>query len=406
MACNFGRWRVLIFLSILTFSYATALSAQTITSVTGSLIDGSNVTINGSSFGTHTDFGGSETFLNAAWATFTSSLDGGNLNRSDQVDTPQQWTLQTTGHRGEPGARFARKVNDPAAPEPRLGSLEHIPSTSTTRFYTSFWFKTADPNVMTSGKFYRQYFNTFDVFISNGANSSDEEGYMTGFSNRGTATTIYGSSRGTAFIPGNTWRRIEVLVCLTGCAGTFGSDDYMEWRINGLRYNRRGSGLPSNHIAAEGSTSNENQTWVGTASGAANGHTIDIGMMINDEADDGGNPALSFYDFDDVYVNYGFQRVMLSNAATCAAITQAELQTPMTWNATGITARLHRGAFAPNASLYLYVFNDNNTCNANGFPVVLGGATPAKPTNLHVVPGLAAMLPVIVWFRRRKQRAA
>jgi hypothetical protein len=405
IARNPGTWRrVPIFLSILLFS--SALSAQTITGVTGAVADGANVTINGTSFGAKSDFGGSQTFLNAVWATFTSSLDGGNLSRSDQVNTPLQWTLRTSGNRGEPGGQFARKVNDPAAPEPRLGSLQHVPTGSLSRFYTSFWFKTAAPNVNTSGKFYRQYFNTFDFFLSNGQPGSDEEGFITGFSNRGTATTIYGSTQGAALSPGNTWRRVEVFVCLNGCSPIFPSAaDYFELRVNGQRYNRRGSGLPSNHIAVEGSLSNENENWVGAASGAANGHSIDIGMMINDDADDAGNPALSFYDFDDVYIDYAFNRVLLSDSPTCLGIAHAETQIPMAWNATSVTAKINRGSFPSDASLFLYVFNDNNTCNAIGFPVTLGGAggtTPSKPTNLRVLPGLAGLVPIFGFFRRRR----
>jgi hypothetical protein len=69
-----------------------------------------------------------------------------------------------------------------------------------------------------------------------------------------------------------------------------------------------------------------------------------------------------------------------------------------------VTAKINRGSFPSDASLYLYVFNDNNTCNASGFPVTLGGSsgTPAKPTNLHIVPGLAGLVPIVGFFRRRR----
>lgn len=379
--------------------------AQTITGVSGTITDGSTVTVTGSSFGTHTDFGGSAPFLNAAWTQFTTALDGGNLARSNQVTTAVQWSLQTAGNRGEPGGRFARKRNDQLAAEPRLGALSHVANNSGSRFYTSFWFKTAAANVMTGGKVYRQYFNGFDVFFSSGSALSDEQGDLTGYSNHGSATTIYGSTRGVAFDPVQ-WRRVEFLVCLNGCASTFGSDDYVEARINGVRYNRRGSGLPSNHMDVEGSMSNERENWVSAPSGAANGHTIDIGMMINNDAEDAGNPLLSYYDFDDVFINYGFQRLLLSTASTCATISQAEIQPATAWAPGSISFNVNRGAFAPNASLYLYVFNENNTCNTNGYPVQLGGSgttTLTTPQNLRIVPGFAALLPVFFAIKRRRR---
>jgi hypothetical protein len=383
---------------------ATA-QAQSVTGVSGSLSDGQSVTISGSNFGTKTDNGRSQTFVNAVWATFSNSLDGGNLSRSDQVTSPNQWTLQTSGNRGEPGGRFARKKYDSNAVEPRLGSLQHVPSTSGSRFYTSFWFKTADPTVMTTGKYYRQYFNSFDFYFHNGAAGSDEQGGFFAYSNNPGApstNTIYGSPQGLGFSPGNTWRWVQFLVCLNGCGSIFGSSDYIEHRINNVRFNRRGSQLPSNHMAVEGSASNERESWATAPDGDANGHSIDIGMMIYDGSE-GGIAAQSFYDFDDVYIDYAFNRVILSDSATCSGITHGELQIPTAWNTSSITATLNRGSFASNASLYLYVYDANNNCNANGFPVTLGGTgLPAKPTNLHVLPGFFALAPVIGLFRRRR----
>jgi len=388
-----------------------SVSAQTITGVSGSLQNGQSVTITGSNFGTHGDFGRSETFINAAWNDFSVSLDDGNLARSQQVDTAVKWTVQTTGARPNPAGKYARKRYDLAniGDIGRLGSLEHVVSGSGARFYTSFWLKTGLNNLMTGGKFYRQYFDSFDYYITMGPGTTDEEGELTGFSsNPGSPspTSIYGSALGSVFSPGETWRRIELLVCLNGCASIFGSNDYVEFRVNGVRVNRRGSGLPSNHISAEGSSSNEREGWVMGVSGEADGHTIDIGNMIDDGTENGGagDVTLSHYDYSDVFIDYTFSRVMLSSASTCAAITSAEMQIPTAWGSNSITVKLNRGAYLSDASLYLYVFNDNNTCNANGFPVTLGSGagTPAKVTNLQVLPGFAGLVPIFGFFRRRR----
>lgn len=44
--------------------------------ITSANISGNTVTVSGTGFGTHADWGGSQTFLNKAWSNF----DGGNLN--------------------------------------------------------------------------------------------------------------------------------------------------------------------------------------------------------------------------------------------------------------------------------------------------------------------------------------
>jgi hypothetical protein len=348
-----------------TFTVTTGSGA-----LSGTFTHLSSVTFTGAGFGAHANYGGGQPFLNAAWNPFDVSLDAGNLARDSQVNAAIKWTLQTAGNRGGVATQHARKVLDPAdtAGIGRLGSLEHIPSISAGTFYTSFWFRTGDPAVITSGKFYRQYFNTFDWWASNGANGSGADpGTLIGSGTHAGVGTIYGSTQGLGFDPGNTWRFMEFKEFLNGgtLAG-YGSSDYLEWRVNNVRFNRRGSGLASNHIPIEGSAANENENWCSGANGEANGHTINIGAMINygNGVDDTGNPAVSFYDYQGVYIDYTMARIMVGNASTFATCTAFELQQPTTWSDTSVTFRVNRGAFGVSANAWLYVVNSTEGVSA------------------------------------------
>jgi hypothetical protein len=375
---------------ILTLCLSERLQAQvSISSVSGSFTHGANITITGSGFGSHPDWGGSAEHLNAVWNDFSGGLESGGLRFGAYPAMSSKWSLQVSGTRGNPAGRFARKIYEVAntGGSGRLGALEHLVNSgrSANRFYTSFWFKTGQLNVQVSGKHYRQYFDVGNFWAANGGIGADA-GLMRAHSERGTVPSIYGSDNGIAF-PGETWVWQEFIVCLNGCEGIFGSGDYVETRINGIRWWRRGSGLSSNAKPNECSVCNESSNWVGGATGTADNHTIDIGMMIDPASLQGGSDAGSHYDFSDVYINYGFQRICLSDQSLWNLVTHCELQTPLSWSNSRITIKLNRGSFANFSSKYLYVIDASNVANANGFPVTGGSAqTPIAPRNLRIAP--------------------
>lgn len=82
--------------------------------------------------------------------------------------------------------------------------------------------------------------------------------------------------------------------------------------------------------------------------------------------------------FADIYLSYGLQRVMLGNATTYAASTVREYQKPTAWTASSITVTVNAGTFANGATAYIYVCDENNSCNSNGTAITIasGGGSP------------------------------
>jgi hypothetical protein len=108
---------------------------------------------------------------------------------------------------------------------------------------------------------------------------------------------------------------------------------------------------------------------------------------------DGGGSNESYY-LSDLFVDLGYNRVELCNAATYVVSNHCEMQPYTAWPANNgsLTITLNRGTFGAGASAFLYLCNASDVCSL-GYAVTLGGTgTPAKPTNLHVVPGDVAGL--------------
>lgn len=102
---------------------------------------------------------------------------------------------------------------------------------------------------------------------------------------------------------------------------------------------------------------------------------------------------------DDVYVATGpnaAARVEIGNAATYTSCTNLALITPDSWSSNSITATVRQGRFANNSKVYLYVSDATGNVNSIGYPVTLGtsstgdGSSPADqgplaPTNLKIL---------------------
>jgi hypothetical protein len=82
--------------------------------------------------------------------------------------------------------------------------------------------------------------------------------------------------------------------------------------------------------------------------------------------------------YDDVYVATGSgarARVEIGDRPTYAGCKNLALATPVTWSDQSITATVRQGSFASGSSAYLYVVDSQNSVNANGYPITIGGST-------------------------------
>jgi hypothetical protein len=101
------------------------------------------------------------------------------------------------------------------------------------------------------------------------------------------------------------------------------------------------------------------------------------------------NGVNSFRYFAGVYMDTTHSRVMLGDNQDYNSCTKMEPQIPTAWTEDSITVSVNLGNFPNSGTAYLFVFDSDNICNAQGYPVTIGGGgtndPPAPPTGLRIV---------------------
>ncbi len=126
-----------------------------------------------------------------------------------------------------------------------------------------------------------------------------------------------------------------------------------------------------------------------------NANTVVSGVVRTDLSVNGhfiqhptGTQPVAYYD--DVYVATGpgaRARVEIGNASTYAASNNFSIATVTSWGDTSITATIRQGSFVNLNDAYLYVIDANGNVNANGYLITPQTDTtpPSAPTGLAVV---------------------
>lgn len=101
------------------------------------------------------------------------------------------------------------------------------------------------------------------------------------------------------------------------------------------------------------------------------------------------NPAWSSSNqvwVDDVYVDTTWARVMVCEASTYSSCTRPVVQIPSAWSDASITVTVNVHNLNSSSSKYLYVFDANGNVNTNGYllPSQTSGPAPKTPTNLRL----------------------
>ena len=97
--------------------------------------------------------------------------------------------------------------------------------------------------------------------------------------------------------------------------------------------------------------------------------------------------------YDDIYMDTTWARVMIGNSSMYDACTHREPLIPTTWSSGSITAYFNQGSFRNQESVYLFVV-DSNGLTSNGFSIKIGGEynstinipinIPKSPFNLRI----------------------
>jgi hypothetical protein len=84
-----------------------------------------------------------------------------------------------------------------------------------------------------------------------------------------------------------------------------------------------------------------------------------------------GPTGTGIIDIDDFYIDNTQARVEVCDTPTWAARTKCELQVPMAWSNTSITATFNKGYLNSSNPAYVYVIDAGGSVNAQGFAITL-----------------------------------
>lgn len=87
---------------------------------------------------------------------------------------------------------------------------------------------------------------------------------------------------------------------------------------------------------------------------------------------------LQVNEFDDIYIDNSFQRVILANSKKFSDVTQHELQLPVKWQSNAVEFKLQLGALDLKDDLYLFVSDSEGIFPTEGYPLCFDCAPPSE----------------------------
>lgn len=314
--------------------------ALAISGVSGTLTDGQTLTITGTDFGSHADYG-STYGLCYAWNDIETALDHDGFVTHHSGEDNIHWSRETTGTRTGSsywGKRFAQETEEGATSN-MAGMFK--PDTTASSYsdlaFVSFWYRVTATT--TSGKFYRQFGGNGDAATSVfwAATGLCGETYNFGFRGdddlgngpAGTSENVFSTS---------SWQRVDFLQSAANIkawiVGTNSNNPHWNWNTGQAR---------NNYFQA----------------------------VIGAGKD--GDGGTDYYGYDDIYIDFTQARVEIADTDTWSSRTTSEIQIPTAWGATEIQVTLNQGGFDSLSGKYLYVIDSSG--NVSGGYLLGEGAT-------------------------------
>jgi PKD repeat protein len=88
--------------------------------------------------------------------------------------------------------------------------------------------------------------------------------------------------------------------------------------------------------------------------------------------------------WDDIYVDNTRARVEICNNNIFAFADHCEVQIPSDWSDSAISVQVNQGTFADGQSAYLFVIDEDNYVNNDGYPISFKASTPTSPITYYV----------------------
>ena len=364
---------LMFFFGFILFSANNVLAAPSVTSISGSMNHGQDVTIYGSGFGTKSPATPLFWKNHEACSVDSDIVGGCGYENLGTINSTSAF-VKNDRHYGNFGSKSARMdyATGWDSMFPRIGhlirggALEIYLSTQTywTRYAGSggapFIFKWARAGSLPTYSGKPQFQDTI---------RPDSSGHVAFWYNVAYSTDqgVYGNGEGTEGQDSGKWNRVEYYYKLSNPAGS-NTGAVVQW-VNSVK--------------------NVNFTNVVTRTSNESSSLIDWVISPFDGNDQYGLSNGYYLWLDDYYLDITQARVEICSGSTWVNRGKCEIQPPTVWDANGqkIIITVNQGGIPSNTKGYLYVVDSNGLSNSNGYAIIFGGTSspspiPNPPTNL------------------------
>ncbi|QQS21366.1 MAG: hypothetical protein IPL87_02540 [Candidatus Moraniibacteriota bacterium] len=338
----------LLLLGIFSFFPSPLFAAPAISSLSGTVSQGSSVMVSGSAFGTNSAI--------QEWigSNIENGADGSAFSKSSW--SAGQWApVSYSTEQARSGSKSIKTTVVPGF-DYRNGLFTHTlqtPIGSSEKLYVSWWVRPSTGAGTGQWKMLRVSGTETiidgpqELVLFNWNNASNSQRVIDpGTSNDQT----YWSNEG--FPKANSlWQRVELVVNTSGIDQSNGSNTL------GL-YD--GSSFVSN-------------TWNSTRNFTASGQEYNY-LLFQNYMGNGASGNIDFW-FDDIFIQNGVARVELCDSPTWSTRGECDVQPRTAWSDTSISITLNAGGFSAGQTAYLYVIDASGTPNASGYPVTIGASS-------------------------------
>lgn len=329
----------IVCLGLLFAFVGTALSDPSVSSVSGSVTHGESITISGTDFGTHADYGGSKDYLCALYDDWE---DGNHTTSSGYWDSGNQSGVAVISSNGRTNSSYhARQARGSG----QNGALGHSGDGTQETLYLAAW----------------RYFDDFTTLTD--TNCKSWRVYHEPGENTNWLLSISGA---TGWQSGNYQWNTE---CNGGGdrTGSFGADFNDNWAFYEILIDEANDSVK---VWFNGDI-NSDESFSVWCSGVYAPDFIYFDAFSHES-------GTQYTYTDDAYISYTQARVMIGNQSTWTELRDGdgnesmELQIPTAWSTTSITVDVNQGAFADSSTNYVYVVKSDGTTNSSGYAVTFG----------------------------------
>jgi hypothetical protein len=405
------------FVAVVTVAWPALTWAQApaITSHSGALTHGSSVTLTVTNAATKsrstqvlwdtmngsngsTDLEGRNPDGPGAWLVYGGSAPEPRLSNAVTRDTPSRTTSVFMRESGSSVPGFCVGTNGTGYLTLTAASAGNtFAFADNVRITLDFWMHYTKPTSTSNLKLSRQH------SLNNPSTGAGNRGFLWFVGGNDSAEAIVHGGMNTAFTLGDlddgSWHHVQYLQRWSDTK----ADMEVYFRVDNVLY--ADTNPPGEYDSPQGGFSEG--SWLLLPAGDRMGT-----LCLESQGHSGGGSHDESYYAADIYVDEGYNRVVLSNHETCTSATHQETQPYTAWpNDDGnVTITLNRGTFAANTQAWLHLYDANDVCSA-GYPVMLSGvATLTAPTNLRVLPPdiagllwLSVVVPGVLSARKRRQ---